>query len=164
MSRVFQCKKRAVIWTRVMLFKLECLSCKNMYVMKGCRGGTGAAGTICSEPKSESDSKSGAATAPRKVVSNSYQTYRTASGMKWTNFRLRLLWISRSSRHHPEKGDSILFITVNAYLEHSIWFPCDRITQLASFDKKSSSSRMGYRSYTCLTCIWRAGFLNSRSK
>ena len=42
------------------------------YVMQGCRAGTGAAGTICSGPKSESDIKSGAATAPRKVVSNSY--------------------------------------------------------------------------------------------
>ena len=56
--------------------------------MQGSRAGTGAAaaasvlalgtklsqraGIICSEPKSESDIKSGAATAPRKVVSNSY--------------------------------------------------------------------------------------------
>ena len=67
MSRVFQCKKRDAIWTRV-IFNLECFSCKNMYV-------------------------SGAATAPRKVVSNSYQTYRTTLGMKWTNFRLSLLWM-----------------------------------------------------------------------
>ena len=105
--------------------------------MQGYRAETGAVGTICSEPKSESDIKSGAATAPRKVVSNSYQTYRTTSGMKWTNFRRSLLWISRSSRHrHPEKGDPIPFKTVNACLEHSIWFPCDRIMQLASFDKK----------------------------
>ena len=49
--------------------------------MQGCRAGTRAAGTICSEPKSELDIKRGAATAPRKVVSNSYQTYRTTSGM-----------------------------------------------------------------------------------
>ena len=55
---------------------------ENAYVMQWCRAGTGAAGTICSEPKSESDIESGAATAPRKVVSNSYQTYRTTSGMK----------------------------------------------------------------------------------
>ena len=53
--------------------------------MQGSRAGTGTApvlalgiklsqcaGTICSEPKSESDIKSGAATAPRKVISNSY--------------------------------------------------------------------------------------------
>ena len=56
--------------------------------MQGCRAGTGAAAaapvpavgtklsqraeTIYSEPKSESDIKSGAATAPRKVASNSY--------------------------------------------------------------------------------------------
>ena len=57
--------------------------------MQGCRAGTGAAGTICSEPKSESDIKSGAATAPRKDVRNSYQTYRTTSSIKWTNFRLK---------------------------------------------------------------------------
>ena len=62
-----------------MLF--ECFACKNAFVMQGCRAGTGAAVTICSEPKSESDIKNGAATAPRKVVSNSYKTYRT-SGMK----------------------------------------------------------------------------------
>ena len=42
--------------------------------MQGYRAETGAVGTICSEPKSESDIKSGAATAPGKVVSNSYQT------------------------------------------------------------------------------------------
>ena len=68
--------------TRVMLFNLECFLCKNAYVMQGCSVRTGAAGTICSEPKSESDIESGAATAPRKVVSNSYQTYQTTSGMK----------------------------------------------------------------------------------
>ena len=72
----------------MMLFNLECFSCKNAYVMQGCRAGTGAAAaapvpavgtklsqraeTIYSEPKSESDIKSGAATTPRKVVSNSY--------------------------------------------------------------------------------------------
>ena len=49
-----------------MLFNLECFLCKNAYVMQGCRAGTGAAGTICSEPKSESDIESGAVTAPRK--------------------------------------------------------------------------------------------------
>ena len=48
--------------------------------MQGCRAGTEAAGAICLEPKSESDIKSGVATAPRKVVSNSYQTYRITSG------------------------------------------------------------------------------------
>ena len=75
MSRVFQCKKRDAILTRMMLFNLECFSCKNAYVMQGCRAGTKLsqrAGTIYSEPKSESDITSGTTTAPRKVVSNSY--------------------------------------------------------------------------------------------
>ena len=60
----------------------------HMYIKQGCRVGTGAAaaapvpavgtklsqraGTIYSEPKSESDITSGTAATPRKVVSNSY--------------------------------------------------------------------------------------------
>ena len=144
---LFQGKKQDAIWTRVMFF--ECFACKNARTMSWSllrfrqpepepRGQFAR-----SRSQSRILIKNGA---PRKVVSNSYQTYRTASGMKWTNFRLSLLWISRSSRHrHPEKGDYITFKTVNACLEHSIWFPCDRIMKLASFDKKkSSSSRMGY--------------------
>ena len=100
---------------------LGCFTCKNAYVMQGCRAGTGAAGAIRSEPKSESDIKSGAATALRKVVSNSYQTYRTTSGMKCTHFRLSvpldqpLLPSSspRKRRLHSLQNSKRLFRTIH---------------------------------------------------
>ena len=78
MYQIQQLEQKSLYHSRV----FSTPACKNAYVMQGCRAGTEAAGTICSELKSESDIKSGAATAPRKVVSNSYQTYRKTSGMK----------------------------------------------------------------------------------
>ena len=99
MSRVFQCKKWDAIWTRVMLLNLECFSCKNAYVMQGCRARTGAvaaaplpalgtklfqrAGTICSEPKSESDIKSGAAIQLRERLSATH-IKRIKQRQAWT--------------------------------------------------------------------------------
>ena len=158
-------KKRNAIRTRVILFYLECFSCKNAYAMQGCRAGTGAAGTICSEPKSESDIKSGAATAPRKVVSNSYQTYRTTWGTKWTNFRLSapldqaLLPSSspRKRRLHSLQNSKRLLRTL-----HLICMWQNHAAGVIGQVNRSPERTTVHIQY--LTCIWPARFRNSRSK
>ena len=96
------------------------------YVMQGCRTGTGAAGTICSEPKSESDIERGAATAPRKVVSNSYQSIP---------FDLRVTE-SRNGRHSTNKSSSsrmgYLFIYIHVPYLPDLHLTCE----LSNFEVK----------------------------
>ena len=146
MSRVFQCKKRDAIWTRVMLliWNVYHVRMHMYYVMQGCWAGTGAAGTICSESKSVLDIKSGAVTAPRKVVSNSYQRYRTTSGMKWTNFRLSapldqpLLPSSSPRKRRLHSLQNSKRLSRGGRPPPPPWI------------RAWSSSRMGYRSYRYL--------------
>ena len=119
-------------------------------------------------PNSESDIKSGLATAPRKVVSNSYQTYRTTSGMKWTNFRLRapLDQLLLSWHRHPEKRrlHSLQNSKGQFRTLHLIWMWQNHATGAILQINNRPPEWTTLHTYTYLTCLWPASFRNSRSK